>query len=74
MVVGQRDETIEEKTIRHYKEMKNDIEGWENELQIAKKLQDKKYEKFCVEMIQICENTILHLEKFASENYIALSK
>lgn len=62
MVVGDRQETMLEKNRRHIKEMKEDISGWTDELDYAKKKQDVKYEQFCCEMLEICKNTVEQLE------------
>lgn len=70
MVVGQRDETLQEKNLRHIKEMKIDIEAWKNELNFARKKSDKTYEKYCITLIKICENTITNLEDFALKHFI----
>lgn len=67
MVVGKREETLQEKNLRHIKEMEEDIEGWKNELDFAKKREDKMYEKYCKMMIQICQNTIDELKKFETK-------
>lgn len=69
MVVGHRDETLQEKNLRHMKEMEVDIEGWKKELEFAKKISDKMYENYCMIMIQICENTISRLEEFAMQKF-----
>lgn len=70
MVVGQRDETLQEKNFRHIKEMEADIEGWKRELDLAMEISDKVYEDYCTIMIQICENTIFRLKEFATKNFI----
>lgn len=70
MVVGQRGETLQEKNFRHINEMKTDIEGWKRELDLAKEISDKVYEEYCTVMIQICTNTIICLEEFATKNFI----
>lgn len=62
MVVGQREESIEAKNQRHIKEMKADIEGWENELDYAIKKNDTKYANYCKYMRSICLNTLAELE------------
>lgn len=64
MIIGQRDESVEDKNKRHIKEMEEDIEGWKGELEYAKKKCDKKYETYCVAMITICKNTIAELKNF----------
>lgn len=74
MVVGQRNETVEEKTIRHIKEMETEIEGWKNELDFAKKKCNKIHEDYCITRIKICENTIIKLEEFALNHFIELYK
>lgn len=70
MVVGQRGESLQEKNLRHIKEMETDIEGWKRELDLAKEMSDKMYEDYCTIMIQICKNTIIYLEEFATKNFI----
>lgn len=74
MVVGQRGENLEQKTIRHFKEMKDEMDCWKNEFTIAKNGRNTDYEDFCIMMIRICENTISYLEDFAADHYITLSK
>lgn len=72
MIVGERSETIEEKTIRHYEEIQNEYEGWKRELNYARKEKNNEYEDFCMLMIEICENTISNLRDFASKRFITL--
>lgn len=69
MVVGDKNETLEEKNSRHIKEMESDIKGWKYESEHAKKMLDNTYEKYCEIMIKICENTIRELQAFANENF-----
>lgn len=66
MIVGSRDETIEEKRIRHMREAREQIEGWSKEMLFAKEKSDSSYEKYCELMIQILKNTIKNIEEFIS--------
>lgn len=70
VIVGERGETLQEKNIRHIKEMELDIEGWKNELDYSKKVANKMYEDYCLMMIAICENTISSLKRFAGEHFV----
>ena len=70
MVIGQREETVEAKNMRHIKEMKRDIDAWMYELEFARKKSDKIYEDYCTTMIKICENTVNSLEEFAANHFI----
>ena len=70
MIVGQRDETLEDKYLHHIKEMEIDIKGWKKELAFAKKKSDKIYECYCITMIKICKNTILSLADLTSNHFI----
>ena len=74
MIIGQRNESVEEKNKRHIKEMVEEIEGWKNELDFAKKKCDENYKDYCITMIKICENTITSLEDFASKHFTALCR
>lgn len=72
MIVGERSETIEEKTIRHYEEINSELDGWKRELNYARNERNSEYEDFCILMIEICENTVLHLKEFATKRFITL--
>lgn len=63
MVVGERGESTVLKNQRHIKEMKDDIVGWNNELQYAEKTKDDCYKEYCNIMISICTNTLEQLER-----------
>lgn len=69
MIIGKRDETLQEKNLRHITEMRADIQGWESELDYAKEKSDEMYEKYCYEMIIICQNTLSRLEELANEYF-----
>lgn len=64
MVVGKREESVEEKRVRHIKEMTEMEAGWERELLYAVGHEDSKYEKYCRFMIQVCKNTLSSLKKY----------
>ena len=64
MVVGKREETLQEKNLRHIKEMEEDIEGWKNELDFAKKTRE--YVKF----LHICEFSFVILKDNVSRGNI----
>lgn len=64
MIVGSREESVEEKRKRHMKEMKDENEGWRRELENAIKRNDNKFAEYCKLMIDITENTYNALEKY----------
>lgn len=64
MIAGKREETVEDKRLRHIKEIKEDKEGWKRELQYAIENEDAKLEKYCRVMIKIMDNTLVELEKY----------
>lgn len=70
MIVGIRNESIEEKLKRHKKESEDSIKAWENELEFAQSQgNDEKYvryQAYCEFMIRTWENTLAELDKLLS--------
>ena len=65
MIIGKRTEPIEERNNRHIKELKEDIELWESELNNTV---NTMYKDHCSIMIEICEKTIRCLEEYSAKN------
>ena len=67
MIVGIRNESIEDKLKRHKKEAEDSIEAWKNELEFAQNKGNDaeyvRYQAYCEFMIKTWENTLKELEK-----------
>ena len=63
MLIGNRSETVIEKTKRHLEEIIKAKEAGENELKYAEENSDEKYEKYCRFWINTINNTKRELEE-----------
>lgn len=66
MIAGTRESVIE-KTQKHIHEAQETIDGWKNELEIAKRKKDEKYKRYCEVMIQIFEEELQRLQNALKE-------
>lgn len=55
MIIGNREESLEQKKERHIKETLEEKSGWENELEFAQKTGNSEYEEFCNMRIKIAD-------------------
>lgn len=70
MIVGIRNESIENEIRRHKSEAEENLKAWKKELKFAQSKGDDieyiKYKKYCEIMIKMWENTLKELDELLS--------